>query len=188
MRKLSLLRAAITTREGVLSYSTAAHEYRGYRRHLGRRAGKQGGSQLLHLRCAELDRALREMPGPNYAGMTFRYAVVGRETGGNGSSSACTSDSCSCSAVGGGGGAGGGAGGGWHAAEQGSRSSEDVLRDANWADVEEMLCFLRWLDLVMAHLRHTSNHPWHMQVVCMLVRTSTACIYALLASRTPAFA
>jgi len=102
LRKLSLLRAAITQREGTLNRTAAAHEFRTYcRQILGKR-----GTHVGHLNFTQLDRAFRLMAGQNYGGLTFRYAVVGREG-----------------------------------------ASGDALVGASWADVFEMFCFLRWLDV-----------------------------------------
>ncbi len=75
MRKLGLLRAAIVAHEGMVSRATALKEWRSYSRAIGLKSNK--------LNFTQLDRALREMPGIDYNGLTFRYAVVAREGGGN---------------------------------------------------------------------------------------------------------
>ena len=112
MRKLGLLRAAISSHDGALTRAATLKEWRSY----GRRARHEEATKLSLTR---LHRALREMPGIDYAGMTnpnltFRYAAVMRAAPGN-------------------------------LLQRAARRSQALL-DARRLDVEEWLCFLRWLD------------------------------------------
>jgi len=111
MRKLGLLRAAISAHDGALTREAILKEWRSYGRTIGVKGAK--------LSLTRLHRALQEMPGIDYAGMTnpnltFRYAAVTRAAPGN-------------------------------LLQRAARRTQALL-DARRLDVEEWLCFLRWLD------------------------------------------
>ena len=76
-RRTSLLKLALSEREGKIDKGTAANEFREYCRLLGVRSGRA-------LSYLELDKAWRRIDDKNYIDLTFRYAVAAREPKSNG--------------------------------------------------------------------------------------------------------
>ena len=100
-RRLSLLKLALS-RDGPMSKSSVANEFREYCRIVGKGRSRQ-------LSYHDVDRAWRRMQDKNYVDLTFRYEVAARE------------------AI--------------------SKGCREVLTEAQHADEEQTICFIKLIDL-----------------------------------------